>query len=270
MEDMLRPPYKSYETLYIYGFREGHPALRKLEDEDLIGYWEEDGIGVLFFHREKDKLVEELINRYNLKLEIKDVVPYSQWNEKRVPQPFEIGPFKIAPLWFEGNWDLVFDPSIVFGEGRHPTTYLMLQASYELYQERGVPEGILDLGCGSGLLTLFWAKLGGKVRALDINPLCVAVTKRNLELNGLQADVFEGDVRTFKDFSSGLILANLYKGLLLELFKREEFFSAELYLLSGFTIGMEEEIKEGLKNKPLKLLKRYEKENWVCYFLCRS
>jgi len=266
---MLKGPYKNYETLCLYGFREGHPALHELEDEDLIGYWEEDGLGVLFFHRPKDSLIEELIKRYGLKLEIKDVVPYSQWNEKRVPQPFEIGPVKIAPLWYEGEWDLIFDPSVVFGEGRHPTTFLMLYASYDFYKEYGLPESILDLGCGSGLLSLFWAKLGGRVRALDINPLCVKVTKQNLQLNGLSAEVSLGDVRTFADFTSELILANLYKGLILDLLKRPEFFSAKYYLLSGFTTGMEEEIREGLQNKPLKLLKRLEREHWVCYLLCR-
>lgn len=267
---MLKAPYQRYETLYIYGFREGHPALRDFEERDLIGYWEEDGIGVLFFHQPKDELIEELIQKYELILEVKDVVPYSQWNEKRVPEPFEVGDLKIAPFWYEGKWDLVFDPSVVFGEGRHPTTLLMLSASWDFYKEKGIPESVLDLGCGSGILTLFWAKLSARVKALDINPLCVKVTRRNLELNGLSAEVFEADVRTFKEFSSELILANLYKGLLLELFERKEFFSGRCYLLSGFTIGMEEEIREGLKDKPLKLYRRYERENWVCYWLWRS
>ncbi len=266
---MLRPPYQKYETFYIYGFREGHPALRELEDPDLIGYWEEDGFGVLFFHRPKDDLVEALVHKYDLILEIKDIVPYTQWNERRVPVPFEVGPFKIAPLWYEGKWDLLFDPSVVFGEGTHPTTSLMLQASWGFYRKFGLPESILDLGCGSGILTLFWAKLGGKVRAIDINPLCVRVTQKNLDLNGLSAEVREGDVREIRDFSSELILANLYKGLLLDLFKRDEFFSGKYYLLSGFTLGMEEEIKEGLRNKPVKLLERKHQENWVCYLLCR-
>ncbi len=265
---MLRPPYKKYEIFYIYAFREGHKDLRNLEDPDLIGYWEEDGLGVLFFHKPKEDLIEELIKRYHLQLEIKDVVPYSQWNERRVPKPFEIGSFKIAPVWFEGEWDLIFDPSVVFGEGTHPTTTLMLELSWEFYQEKGLPERILDLGCGSGILTLFWAKLGGKVKAIDINPLCIKVTLRNLELNHLSASVKEADVREWRDFSAELILANLYKGLLLDLFKREEFLEGKEYLISGFTVGMEEEIREAIKDK-FTLLKRKERDNWVGYHLCR-
>lgn len=265
---MLKPPYKKYENLYIYGFREGHRELKNFDEPDLIGYWEEDGLGVLFFHKPKDELVDELCKKYGLILEIKDIVPYSQWNEGRVLKPFEVGPFKIAPLWFEGTWDILFDPSIVFGEGTHPTTTLMLEQSYEFYGERGLPSSILDLGCGSGILTLFWAKLGAKVRALDINPLCVKVTSKNLLLNGLSAEIFEADVRTWIDFSSELILANLYKGLLLDLFKREEFYAGKFYIISGFTVGMEEEIREGIKEK-FKILNRKEKDVWVSYLLCQ-
>lgn len=265
---MLKPPYHKYETLYIYGFREGNKALRSLDDPDLIGYWEEDGFGVLFFHKPKDELVKNLINTYDLILEIKDVVPYSQWNEKRIPKPFKIGPFNIAPLWYQGNFNLIFDPSVVFGEGAHPTTVLMLELSWEIFKEHGLPKNLLDLGCGSGILTLFWSKLGGKVTALDVNPLCVKVTQKNLDLNNLSAQVIEADLREWKDFSYELILANLYKGLLLELFNRKEFFQGRYYLISGFTVGMEEEIKESIKDK-FKVLKRKERENWVCYHLCQ-
>ncbi|MFN4132351.1 MAG: 50S ribosomal protein L11 methyltransferase, partial [Caldimicrobium sp.] len=126
-----------------------------------------------------------------------------------------------------------------------------------------------DLGCGSGILTLFWAKLGAEVLAIDINPLCVKVTSKNLELNRLFAKVFEADVREWEDFTAELILANLYKGLLLDLFKKETFLQGSYYLISGFTVGMEEEIKEGIKNK-FKILKRREREAWVSYLLCLS
>ncbi len=267
---MLRPPYKRYETLYIYAFREGHPDLHNLEDPDLIGYWEEDGLGVLFFHKPKQELVKELIKKYNLILDIKDVVPFSQWNEKRIPEPLTIGDLKIAPLWYEGSWDLIFDPSVVFGEGKHPTTYLMLTLSWDFYNRFGLPHSILDLGCGTGILSLFWAKKGAKVKALDINPLCVKVTKRNLELNSLKAEVLLGDVRTYRDFGCHLLLANLYKGLLRDLFQREEFFSAEYYLISGFTVGMEEDLLKALEGKPVKVLERREEDNWVGYLLRRS
>ncbi len=264
---MLRPPYQRYETFYIYGFRNTHPALREFDDPDLIGYWEEDGIGVLFFHQPKDELVNKLAERYNLLLDVKDVVPFTEWNERRIPQPFNIGPIKIAPLWFEGEYDLKFDPSIVFGEGRHPTTEMVLKVSWELYQKDQTIKRVYDLGCGSGILTLFWAKLGAEVTALDYNPLCVKVTKKNLELNNLKGEVIEGDVREHLPYKGDLILANLYKGLLLELLSKQEFFSAKYYLLSGIVVSMAVELEEVLQKSSVEILEKREKENWLCYLL---
>jgi ribosomal protein L11 methyltransferase len=267
---MLRPPYKEYTQFYIYGFRKAHPELRDFDDPDLIGYWEEDGIGVLFFHKPKDVLVDSLVKKYNLILDVKDVVPFSEWNERRIPRPFKVGPIRIAPIWYEGEYDLRFDPSVVFGEGRHPTTEMVLNASWDLYNLDPTIEKVFDLGCGSGILTLLWAKLGKKVVALDYNPLCVRVAKHNLALNNLSAEVIEGDVREHLPYEGDLILANLYKGLLLELLSKKEFFSARYYILSGIVYTMCEEIESALAKAPVKILEKREKDNWVCYLLAHA
>ena len=264
---MLKGKYKKYETLYIYSFKNSHPALRELDDEDLIGVWEEDGVSVLFFHKPKEKLVEELMKKYGLELDVKDVMPYESWNEKRVPKPFEVGPYKIAPVWYEGEWDLVFDPSVVFGEGSHPTTSMMLELSWEFYQSFGNPCRVLDIGCGTGILSLFWAKLGAEVIAVDINPLCVKVTRHNLNLNGLSAEVIEGDIKKLLPIKVDLVLANLYKGLLEELFNLPPFWKSRFYLVSGFINIMEKELLNALKNTNTEILWRREKDNWIIWLL---
>jgi ribosomal protein L11 methyltransferase len=264
---MLRGKYKRYETLYIYSFRNSHPALKEFDDEDLIGVWEEEGISVLFFHKPKDELVKELMEKYGLELDVKDVMPYESWNEKRIPKPFEIGPYKIAPLWYEGIWDIVFDPSIVFGEGAHPTTSMMLELSWEFYQNFRKPQKVLDIGCGTGILGLFWAKLGSEVIAVDINPLCVKVTKNNLALNGLSAEVIEGDIKKLLPIKVDLVLANLYKGLLEELFKIPSFWTSKFYMFSGFIKSMEEELFTLLKKQKTEVLLRKEKEGWISWLV---
>jgi len=264
---MLKGKYKKYDTLYIYSFRNSHPELKNFDDEDLIGVWEEEGISVLFFHKPKEELIKELAKKYGLELEVKDVIPYESWNEKRVPKPFKVGPYKIAPVWYEGEWDLIFDPSIVFGEGNHPTTSMMLELSWEFYQNFGKPKKVLDIGCGTGILTLFWAKLGAEVIAVDINPLCVKVTKHNLALNSLSAEVVEGDIKGLLPIKVDLVLANLYKGLLEELFNLESFWTSQFYLVSGFMNSMEKELLEKLNNRKVELLLRKEKEGWISWFI---
>jgi ribosomal protein L11 methyltransferase len=266
---MLKGKYKNYSDLHIYILKNTHPELKNLEDEDLIGVWEEDGVGVLFFHKPKDALIKELSRKYNLELEEKDVVPYEKWNENRFPKPIKIGSFRIAPVWYEGEWDLIFDPSVVFGEGHHPTTAMMLELSWEFYQKIGKPQKVLDIGCGSGLLTLFWAKLGAKVTAIDINPLCVKVTRNNLALNQLlnKAEVLEGDIKKFLPLKADLVLGNLYKGLLLDLFGLPSFWSSPYYLVSGFSPAMEKELREALTPYSVDIVARKERENWVCWLL---
>ncbi len=266
---MLKGKYKNYTDLYIYIFKNSHPELKNLEDEDFIGVWEEDGVGVLFFHKPKDDLIQELSKKYNLELELKDKVPYDKWNENRFPKPLEIGNLKIAPIWCEGKWDLVFDPSVVFGEGGHPTTVMMLELSWEFYKNFCKPDRVLDIGCGSGILTLFWAKLGSNLVSIDINPLCIKVTKHNLALNGLlnKAEVIEGNIKKLLPLKADLVLGNLYKGLLLDLFGLPSFWTSPYYLLSGFSVAMERELKDALKPYSAEIILRKEMNNWVCWLL---
>ncbi|WP_168719556.1 50S ribosomal protein L11 methyltransferase [Thermosulfurimonas marina] len=262
---MLRPPHKRYHLLHLYAFSGTHPALRDFPDPDFIGCWEEEDLTVLFFHREKPGLAERICRDYGLTFELSATVPYADWGEGRRLRPFRVGPLVLAPVWEEGPADLYYDPGVVFGSGAHPTTQLMLSALWDFAQSRGLSgRRVVDLGCGSGLLTLVAARLGAQVLAVDRNPLCVALARKNLSLNGLSAEVREADLRSLLPFSADLVLANLYKGLLLDLLGLPSFRTASYYLLSGFTSSMEAEIQEVAKAAGLALDYRSEKEGWVC------
>jgi ribosomal protein L11 methyltransferase len=78
---------------------------------------------------------------------------------------------------------LTLDPGMAFGTGQHVTTRMCLEAI-----ERLVTPGarVLDVGCGSGILSIAAAKLGaGEVRAVDIDPECVRITQENAAANGV-------------------------------------------------------------------------------------
>lgn len=81
---------------------------------------------------------------------------------------------------------ITLDPGMVFGTGQHETTRMCLEAL-----EAAVSPGarVLDVGCGSGILSIAAAKLGAaEVCAVDIDPKCVRVTRDNAAANGV-ADV---------------------------------------------------------------------------------
>ena len=262
---MLRPPHKRYHHLYLYAFSGTHPALRDLPDPDFIGCWEEEDLTVLFFHREKPELPSWVEKNFGLSFELSARVPFEEWGEGRQDlKPFRVGSLTFTPVWDPQPGALLYDPGVVFGSGRHPTTRLMLQALWELWNSEGPFHEVWDLGCGSGLLTLAAAKLGARVRAGGRNPLCVRLTRHNLSLNHLHAEVNEGDIREFLPLEADLVLANLYKGLLLDLLGLPSFQRARYYLLSGFNTTMEKEIRRALEAGPFKILKRYQKEGWVC------
>ena len=88
----------------------------------------------------------------------------------------------IKPSWIEyeaseGDVLVELDPGLAFGTGYHPTTYTCLEV-LEQFVRPGVD--VLDLGCGSGILTIAAVKLGAaRVTALDIDPQAVQASRQN-------------------------------------------------------------------------------------------
>jgi ribosomal protein L11 methyltransferase len=102
-------------------------------------------------------------------------------------KPVRAGPFWIGPGWEGAPTDalaIVIDPGLAFGTGAHPTTRLCLELLAD------VPRGaLLDVGCGSGVLSVAAGKLGfSPVRAVDDDPLAVETTRVNAERNGVDVE----------------------------------------------------------------------------------
>jgi len=109
----------------------------------------------------------------------------------------------IRPLWIQefgepGDVVIALDPGMAFGTGTHPSTQLVLEAAEDLLVEHpGV--SVLDLGCGSGILSIGAAKLGASsVVALDTDPIAVTATHNNAESNDVLnlLDIREGSLET--------------------------------------------------------------------------
>ncbi len=96
----------------------------------------------------------------------------------------------IRPLWIEqsgepGDIVIALDPGQAFGTGTHPSTQLVLEAAEDLL-ENWPGAKVLDLGCGSGILSIAAVKMGAaQVLALDTDPIAVRATQENATANGV-------------------------------------------------------------------------------------
>ncbi|MBR5741217.1 MAG: 50S ribosomal protein L11 methyltransferase, partial [Firmicutes bacterium] len=140
----------------------------------------------------------------------------------------------VKPTWepyeaAEGETVVEIDPGRAFGTGTHETTSLCIRALEEyiprVAEERGVaaPDvSVLDVGCGSGILSLVAAKLGVKrILGIEIDPVAVEVARENVARNGLSDAIVirEGDLT--KDLAADarydVVVANLMADLVIRL-----------------------------------------------------
>jgi ribosomal protein L11 methyltransferase len=153
------------------------------------GFEEEEGSLVAY----TDAAGEERIRAAFGDVSAESVEPGWEERWREFHRPVSIGPLWIGPSWEQPPPDaigVVVDPGRAFGTGSHPTTSLCLAFLLDL--ERG---SLLDIGCGSGVLSVAAAKLGfGPLIAIDREPAAVEAARRNAEANEVVIDVRRSDV----------------------------------------------------------------------------
>jgi ribosomal protein L11 methyltransferase len=145
----------------------------------------------------------------------------ADWRDrwKAFHRPVRVGDIWIGPPWEEAPRDanaVVIEPARAFGTGGHPTTQLCVELLVGL--ERG---SVLDLGCGSGVLSIVAAKTGfAPVRALDSDEHAVEATRANAAANGVEVDATLADVLDDELPPCDVALANITRPTLTALAPR--------------------------------------------------
>jgi ribosomal protein L11 methyltransferase len=195
------------------------------------------------------------------------IVP-SDWSErwKEFHQAVTIGNLWVGPPWLLDDAPahlkkVVIEPAQGFGTGAHPTTRLVLGLLDA--QPRA---SVLDLGCGSGVLTVAAAKLGfGPLIAIDNDPVAVDSTIENLQRN----DVHGVDVRVLDALQSDLpsadiVLANVILEPLMQLAPK---LRAPRLILSGLLRSQAETVEAAYVQHGYLLKERRDRDGWVALVL---
>jgi len=144
------------------------------------------------------------------------------WREawRKFHKPTQIGDVWVRPPWLAEPEDaIILEPGHAFGTGSHGTTR---GAGMLLLDEP--PGRLLDLGCGSGLLSILGAKRGhSPILAMDIDDFAIDSTLENAEVNGVadQIEVRKGDVIVEPLPESDLVVANIERKLIEMLLQRD-------------------------------------------------
>ncbi|RME61505.1 MAG: 50S ribosomal protein L11 methyltransferase [Caldilineae bacterium] len=203
---------------------------------------------------------------------------------KKFYKPLRIGQrILLVPAWEEtesqpGDIVVKLEPGMAFGTGMHPTTRLCVAALEELVQP-GM--AVLDVGTGSGVLSIVAAKLGARpVYATDIDPLAVEATKENARRNGVELGpdsliVEQGSVPAGQKGRFPLIVANILAEILAGLFDgvygntplAEPLAPGGRMILSGIIEEKAQIVLEAGKRHGFVELDRKQENDWLALIL---
>jgi ribosomal protein L11 methyltransferase len=201
----------------------------------------------------------------------------TQWQQ--FFQPLYIG----ERLMIRPPWDtsivpatmvgLTLNPGPAFGTGTHPSTHLCLLMLLQ-YAAQCQSSRLLDVGCGSGILSLAALQLGWQSAVgVDIDAQAIAVAMHNAELNGLQdrARFLHGSWQSVTGVFP-CITANIYLGPLVEMLQPLTRYLAPggTIILSGLLASQEATMRTAIQNAGLAVQARRVEEEWVALAVRRA
>jgi len=161
----------------------------------------------------------------------------------------------------DGRIDIVLDPGMAFGTGQHATTQLCLAAIERICGEQA-PQSMLDMGAGSGLLSIAAAKLGvKKVLAMDNDPTAVEACRVNAKINGVTIQSELGDTPPHATFD--LVVSNILAGPLMDMAPKLAACVGKSLVLSGLLTMQAEDVCRTYREAGLTVVCTDTQEEWA-------
>ncbi len=194
---------------------------------------------------------------------------------KKYYKPFELTDgLVVKPTWekYDNKDDetvIELDPGMAFGTGTHETTK-MCAAFLHKYLKSGY--SVIDVGCGSGILSIISCKLGAsRVTAVDIDEVAVKVTKENCAINRVDhsVTVFKGVVTDIKNEKADIVIANIIADVIIDLSSSIPCYLKEggIFITSGIIKERKDEVLEKYLSEGFKCEETIEMGEWVAMAL---
>ena len=203
-----------------------------------------------------------------------DGIDEDDWAEswKQYYKPVHLDKITVVPAWedytpSEGEIIVRMDPGMAFGTGTHETTRLVIRL---MQSEIKGGERLLDVGTGSGILSICASKLGvGSCNAYDIDPVAVKVAKDNAISDGCDnITVGVSDLLKGVDLSGGkydICVANIVADIIIRMLPdvKDYLKCGAPLILSGIIGERAEEVRKAVKAQGFTVEKEITENDWV-------
>ena len=222
-----------------------------------------------------------LVKEKNLSMVV-ETMPETDWEnswQENYPA-VEVGESLIVlPYWLaekdeSGRLPVILDPGLTFGTGAHPSTQMVMEAMEQLVTPNC---HCLDLGSGSGILSIAALRLGAKSAVgVDIDPKAEDIARENAAYNGFGLPAFSvctGDVTADKDLMTRLcageyelVLVNIVADVIIHLAPVLPQFlhDSSTLICSGILDSRLADVTSALKKAGLTVIETKSKEDWRC------
>jgi len=255
---------------------------------------EDDGIAYLSFYLEEDADKEGLLEKVHEELEnlkifldigegtiVESQTEDKDWinNWKQHFHQFYVDDMLIIPSWEDVKPEdrdkmiIHIDPGTAFGTGMHETTQLCLR---QLKKYVNADTELLDVGTGSGILSIAALKLGAKhAVGTDLDPCAISAARENLEVNGIlldYMDIISGNIITDKEIQDAagyekydIVVANILADVLISLTPViiRQMRKGGIYITSGIIDEKEKVVVEAVRAAGLEVLEVTKQGEWV-------
>ena len=252
----------------------------ELVDESILNANKEIVKVSLFVPEEKNlaeytAFIKDRFEALDIKAELTaDGMNEDEWAEswKKYYNPIPLGKVTIVPAWQEytpkdGEIIIRMDPGMAFGTGTHETTRLVMRI---MQDEIKGGERVLDVGTGSGILSICASKLGAKsCNAYDIDPVAVKVAKENAIADGCDnITVGVSDLLHGVDLSNGkydFCVANIVADIIIRMMPDISKFitdSAPL-ILSGIISMRADDVRKSVEENGFTVIREEKENDWL-------